>query len=199
MSRRLIIGAHADDETIGCGATLAKYAERGVEHFVGILTRDRGDEQHERRMQEAHAAWELLGVRSHAWADLREHPLPREREAVDAIAGWLDSFRPDLVLVPHPGEKDRDHAAVGDAVHDAMALTGWWPPLLGYEVWTPLQEVHVIEQVDATIERKVQAIQCYRSQLEANAYDDGALALARYRGVMTGRGKYAEVFTVIGR
>lgn len=199
VKRRLVVAAHADDEAIGCGATIAKHVERGVEHFVGVLTRDRDEKRHEIRMAEAVEAWTVLGVAAHAWAELREHPLPHDAGAVDAIAGWLDDFRPDVVLVPHPNEHDRDHAAVSGLVLDAMAIVRVWPALLGFEVWTPLQDVHVIEEVGETVARKVEAIRCYRSQTEDRAFDDAAEALARYRGVMTGRGTHAEVFGVLGR
>lgn len=144
-------------------------------------------------------AWEILGVDASSWADLRAHPLPRDYVAVDIVARWLTEFRPDVVFVPHPGEADRDHAAVADIVADAMAAAGHWTTMLGYEVWTPIAQSTLLEDVGPFIETKRRAIRAYSSQLADRPYDEAAVSLARFRGVMSADCAHAEAFMVAHR
>jgi LmbE family N-acetylglucosaminyl deacetylase len=39
MTRVLVVAAHPDDETLGCGAQLQKRAERGDDVFVSFLAK----------------------------------------------------------------------------------------------------------------------------------------------------------------
>jgi len=139
MRPRLVIAAHADDETLDCGGTIAKYSRQGAEVFIGVLTRDSNDDAHQRRREEALKAWRILGAREAGWAEKRAHPLVRDATVVDIVGEWLTMMRPEVVLIPHPEEQDPDHAAVAQIVGSAKLATGSTCTVLGYEVWTPLQ------------------------------------------------------------
>jgi hypothetical protein len=47
--------------------------------------------------------------------------------------------------------------------------------------------------ITTTVERKLAALRCHQSQIEATHYDEASLGLARYRGVMSFSSTYAEV------
>src|SRR5205085_2318628 len=105
--------AHPDDESLGIGGTLAKYAADGVETFLVSATRgdggrygnDRpGDPGHPGRAAlgtireaELRAAASVLGVRDVALLDYRDGELDRAdpREAIAAIAEHLRRVQPD--------------------------------------------------------------------------------------------------------
>lgn len=197
MKRRLVISAHADDETIGCGGTIIKYAAAGAQVYVGVLTRDANDEQHRIRHTEAEAAWSHLGVAGCDWAMLRAHPLTVDEHSVEAVVNWLETFRPDIILVPHPEEQDPDHAIVSLVVANAMLRLGRLTPMLGYEVWTPILRPSLFEDITDMISNKVQAVRCFRSQLEDRDYASGALGLNQFRGVTSGNGRFVEAFTLV--
>ena len=197
MKRRLVIAAHADDETIGCGGTMAKYSQHGATTFVGVLTRDQSDDVHTVRRSEAERAWQKLGVTDSGWAEMRAHPLTVSPTAVDAVTGWIESVRPDIVFLPHPGEDDPDHAAVAAIVKSARILARSGCLLLGYEVWTPLARPSVFEDVSDFVAVKGEAINCFRSQVADRDYASAALALNRYHGVISGRGQHVEAFGMI--
>jgi hypothetical protein len=65
-----------------------------------------------------------------------------------------------------------------------------------FEVWTPLQQIHAINDIGGVVAEKRAAIACYRSQLEHVAFDEAIIALNRYRGELFcwPEGEYAEVF-----
>src|SRR5262245_59879374 len=107
-NRRLMaILAHPDDESLGFGGTLAKYAAEGVEVF--LLTATRGDagryhghrpgeDQHPGpsalatiREAELRAAASALGVRDVFLLDYGDQQLDRAdpREAIERIVGHL--------------------------------------------------------------------------------------------------------------
>lgn len=197
MKQRLVIAAHADDETIGCGGMISKYAEAGADIFVGVLTRDASDEQHQVRRDEAAAAWSTLGVARSDWVMMRSHPLTVGESSVDAVVGWLETFRPDLVFIPHPGEQDPDHAVVSRIVASAILRSGHFFRVLGYEVWTPILRPALFEDITDVMQRKMEAIQCFATQMRERDYASGAEGLNRFRGVTTGNGRFVEAFTLV--
>ncbi len=128
----LAVLAHPDDESLGVGGTLAKYASEGVE--VSLLTATRGDGGRFRghpagdprhpgpaalasiRETELRAAAAVLGVRDVALLDYRDQHLDRAnpREAIADIVSHLRRVRPDVVVTfgPDGAYGHPDHVAI---------------------------------------------------------------------------------------
>src|SRR5215469_15823940 len=105
--RLMAVLAHPDDESLGVGGTLAKYASEGVDVFLLTATRgDRGryrgfgsnDNQHPGpaalaniRENELRAAASELGVREVSLLDYRDQHLDgtNPREAIATIAAHV--------------------------------------------------------------------------------------------------------------
>lgn len=123
--------AHPDDESLGFGGTLAKYASEGVETFLVTATRGEGgryrghrdDEHHpgplrlaQIRESELRAAATVLGIREVTLLDYHDGELDRADagEAVAAIASHLRRARPDVVLTfgPDGAYGHPDHIAI---------------------------------------------------------------------------------------
>jgi len=124
--------AHPDDESLGVGGTLAKYASEGVEVF--LLTATRGDggryrgfrsDEHQHpgpaalakiRERELRAAASALGVREVSLLNYRDQHLDRAnpREVVAEIAGYLRRIKPDVVVTfgPDGAYGHPDHIAI---------------------------------------------------------------------------------------
>lgn len=198
MKRRLIVSAHADDETIGCGGMMVKYSAAGASIFVGVLSREADDEAHKIRLREAEKAWAVLGVEDAEWALSRARPLTISSDLVDSVGLWLSSFRPDIVFVPHEDEQDPDHAVVAQVVRSAMLQSGRIRPILGYEVWTPIRRPALFEDVTGVTAKKAHAIAQFASQIRERDYGEGAAGLNRFRGVMSGVGNHVEAFSLVG-
>jgi len=130
--RLMAVMAHPDDESLGVGGTLAKYASERVDTFLLTATRGDagrcggfrpGDPQHpgaaalaKMREGEMRAAAAVLGVRDVAFLDYRDGQLDRAepREAIAAIAAHLRRVRPDVVITfGHDGVYGHpDHIAI---------------------------------------------------------------------------------------
>ena len=130
--RLMAVLAHPDDESLGVGGTLAKYAAEGVEVFLLTATRgDAGrfrghrsdDPQHpgrlalaEIREAELRAAASALGLRDVSLLGYPDLQLDRAnpRAAVERIVGHVRRVRPDVVVTfgPDGAYGHPDHIAI---------------------------------------------------------------------------------------
>ena len=130
--RLMAVLAHPDDESLGVGGTLAKYASEGVETFLVTATlgeagrfrgHPRDDERHpgpgrlaQIREEELRNAAAVLGVREVSLLDYRDQELDRAnpRDAVARIVAHLRRLRPDVVITfgPDGAYGHPDHIAI---------------------------------------------------------------------------------------
>ena len=120
--------AHPDDESLGNGGVLAKYAAEGVETYLVTATRGQrgwaGSESDypglavlgKRREAELLAAAEVLGIRRVEFLDYIDGDLDQAlpAEAVAKIVGHLRRVKPDVVVTfgPDGAYGHPDHIAI---------------------------------------------------------------------------------------
>jgi LmbE family N-acetylglucosaminyl deacetylase len=141
----MCVFAHPDDESLGMGGTLAKYAAEGVETYVLTATRgqrgwrgvprvDPGPQSFGRlREAELRAAVEILGVRELILLDYMDGELDQAdpAEIVGQIAGHLRRVRPHVVITfgPDGAYGHPDHIAISQfATAAAVAAAAPAPP-----------------------------------------------------------------------
>lgn len=217
----LAVYAHPDDADVSCGGALARWAAAGADVQLLVCTLgDKGTVDPEvepsalaaRRQLEVAAAADRLGLAGHHQLDYPDGELVDGPALRLQLVGWIRRLRPDTVLCPDPtavffGEEyynHRDHRVLGHAVLDAVspaaALPHYFP-----EAGPPHQvelvllsgtlEPQVWVDIDATVDAKVAAVTCHRSQFP----DDGTWAgeAVRRRAVEDGRAvglRHAEGF-----
>ena len=134
--RLVAVLAHPDDESLGLGGTLARYAAEGVETFLVTATRgERGryfdnenrppnEEVGRIRERELHAAAQELGIKRVSVLGYRDGELDSAptNEAVGRIVSHLRELRPHVVIsfgfdgaYGHP-----DHIAVSQLTTSAI-------------------------------------------------------------------------------
>ncbi|HET9948850.1 MAG TPA: PIG-L family deacetylase [Longimicrobiales bacterium] len=135
--RLLCITAHPDDESLGFGGTLARYAAEGVEVSLLVATRGErgrygdGSEPHpgpeelgRLREAELRAAAEVLGVRHVRLLGYRDGEVDRADpdEAVARIAAHVRELAPQVVLTfdPFGAYGHPDHIAVSQLAVGAL-------------------------------------------------------------------------------
>jgi hypothetical protein len=64
-------------------------------------------------------------------------------------------------------------------------------------VWTPLWDFAYVEDVTDVMDAKIKALEKHVSQIQDIDYADAVRSFNRYRGVLTGRGRYCECFQVL--
>ena len=138
--RLMAVLAHPDDESLGIGGTLAKYANEGVDVFLLTATPgDRGryrdyrfgDPQHPGapalariRERELRAAASALGVRDVALLHYHDQELDRAKpqEAIPAIVEHLRRVQPDVIITfgPDGAYGHPDHIAISQLTTAAV-------------------------------------------------------------------------------
>lgn len=124
----MCILAHPDDESMGTGGILAKYAAEGVETYLVTATGGErgwfgpedeypGPEALARiRRQELCAAAEMLGIQDVAFLDYEDGQLDqvKSQEAIAAIVSHLRRARPHVVVTfdPNGAYGHPDHIAI---------------------------------------------------------------------------------------
>lgn len=221
MTRRVAaIFAHPDDEVLGAGASLARFADRGHEVRILILATGiaaRGEAtaaEIEALRDQGRRAAQVLGAAEIRFADFPDNRMDTVPllEVIETIAAFLGGTLPDTVFTHHGGDLNIDHRIVHQATvtacrplpgtpsHDIVACevnssTEWaTPPLAPFEPG-------VFVDVAATIERKIEALACYEGELRPWPHPrslDGVRALARWRGAQCGA-EAAEAFALIRR
>jgi LmbE family N-acetylglucosaminyl deacetylase len=199
----LVIAPHPDDESIGCGGTICLHTDRADRVTAVFLTSgELGLKQLPReeawriRESEAEAAADILGISHCTFLRLPDWYVgDRLPEATAGLKPIFDREGPQRVYLPHVREWHPDHRACLPAVCAALKESSIpSPTLLCYEVWTPLSEYDDGEDITKVMRRKLQAVRCYRSQVEQLRYDRGVRGLNLYRGAITWGCRYAEVF-----
>jgi len=212
-----VVAAHPDDETLGCGATIAKHASRGDMVFIhilgeGAMSRQNAERTHVDSLREfAVEAGKVLGAQGVVFENLPDNRFDTVAllTVVQKVESVIDRFRPQIVYTHDPGDLNIDHKltyqAVLTATRPCAAL--FVKEVFSFEVpsasewqFEPAFAPNVFVSVSpADMEKKIEALACYKSEIREAPYPRSPeiiRALARVRGsaVMS---EYAEAFRLV--
>ncbi len=191
-SRRvLVLAAHPDDEVLGCGGTVALHVERGdvvtaVIACEGQSLRYQGDggplASHSRA---AAAALGVQDLRLLGFADQRLDTCTLT-EVIAPIEAIVRDVRPQVVYCQYGGDLNRDHQLLFQAIlvatrptegcieevlaFDTASSTEWaFPRSFVPDTWI---------DVSRTLQKKLDAMACYESELREYPHPRSLRALA---------------------
>lgn len=219
----LCIAPHADDETIGLGGTLARHVAQGDEVTVAVMTGHGEERPHpvfkpedwDTVRGEAREAMRVLGVQNLLFEEIPAVEVAAQPlwKLNGVVAKVIAAAQPEVLYVPFPFDMHKDHRELFHAASVA------WRPVS--ETGRGIREVHCYEvlsethwnvpyveagflpqtfvDVSSTLERKMEALACYRSQIRP-APDARSLeairALAVWRGSLVGVAAAEALVTV---
>jgi LmbE family N-acetylglucosaminyl deacetylase len=227
MRKFLIISPHPDDVDFSCAGTIPKLVGHGdrVEelivsdgskgsHVVGFG----GKKLVELRKKEQKNAAKVLGVKEVSFLGEIDGEVENTRNLRKKLAALIRQMKPNVVICPEPflfrfdrpGILHRDHRNTGEAVFDAVypaaGNVSFFPELLKknlkphsvQELWFwGSSKPSLVIDISKTIEQKIQALACHRSQIQdMEALESRVKEWARRMG----KGKhmrYAEAFRVL--
>lgn len=204
----LVIAPHHDDEVLGVGGTMAKYAAEGAEVYVVIVT-----EGNLAECAEAREAHRLLGVKDTIFFSFpaAELDMVPHKEVNIKLFDVIDKIQPDLLFIPFIGDIHLDHQRIflsslvaarpnnrnapkAIYAYETLSETNWYAPHV-----TANFVPNVFIEISEHLETKLQAMQMYESQIKAfpdERSEETLRALAILRGSTVNRFA-AEAFYLI--
>jgi LmbE family N-acetylglucosaminyl deacetylase len=168
----LAIGAHPDDIELGCGGTLVKHVMAGDAVTMLIVTKGEvGPGATDRRATEQRQSCAVMGVRSLIWGDLPDCQVSlHELSLVHLIEDAIGSTRADTVYTHNINDSHQDHRAVA---LNTMGAARKVSNILSYDAPSSLNFTpHLYVDISDAIDKKVDALLCHTSQVEASEMVD---------------------------
>ena len=220
----LVIAAHPDDEVLGCGGSMAKWAQDGLNVHVlimaeGATSRDRQRDRAMRKetlsilAQSAKHSAKILGIDTIELLDFPDNRMDSVDliEVVKTIEDRIDKLKPAMVVTHHSGDLNIDHQIIHQAV-----ITACRPQpkqtvkrILAFEVpssteWRPSDYGSLFipnwyEDITDNLSTKMNALEAYQCEMRPWPHARSIRAvehLARWRGASAGF-EAAESFMLI--
>jgi len=175
----LVICAHSDDQILGPGATIAKYAKEGKDVYTIILSYGtsalpwlKENIAIKTRIKEAKCADKVIGGKGVQFFNLLEGKFIetlKETKADKELVKIFKKLKPSKIFIhsfedPHP-----DHRAAYEIVQQLIKQTKLNPDIFLFDVWNPitLRKSHLPKMyvdVTDTFKLKLKALKCFPSQ-----------------------------------
>ena len=172
----LAFAAHPDDVEMSCGATIAKYTDRGKK--VGIVDFTQGQMgtrgTPELRLEEAAKAAEVLNLTVRENLGFADIYFTNDIEHQLKVVEMIRKYQPDIVLANAPKDRHPDHERAAAIVKTAIFLAGLTK--LNTTVdgrqqtpWRPAKVYHYIQSIMVTPDF-VEDVSGYWEQRNASIY-----------------------------
>lgn len=209
MQEILVICAHSDDQIIGPGGTLAKYAEEG--HSIRTLIMSFGELSHPHvkkdliadiRIKESLRADEVIGGKNVTFLGIPEGKFLEEKNiqiAIEAIQKAILKYKPKKIFTHTPDDPIADHRGVFRIVLRAYDEIKPKSEVYCFDIWNPIiinarSHPKLVVDISKYFSKKRKALLEFQSQKVTFFSMIWAIYFrAIYQGLKN-RKKFAEVF-----
>tara|TARA_B110000971_G_scaffold220592_1_gene264632 strand:+ start:12118 stop:12786 length:669 start_codon:yes stop_codon:yes gene_type:complete len=217
MKNIIVFAAHADDEVLGCGATLSKYIDLGYKIKIIFFTDGVGSRKNNtkrkilKRKSHTKEALTELGISNFKYYDLSDNELDKYPilKIIKIIEKEILLFKPSIVFTHFDGDLNIDHQIISKATITACRLDSNIVKLYQYEVLSSTElnnltnykpfKPNIFVNVNSSLPKKISAMNKYKDELREwpNPRSlEGIKTLAKFRGMQSGQG-YSEAFILI--
>ena len=220
----LIVVAHPDDEVLGAGASIWKWAHNGDQVDVCIMCTEakaRAFRPDDKELDDdTHSALKYIGVNKEyegTFPNIEMNTVPH-LQLVQFIESAIKESEPDIIITHHPADTNNDHLQTSMACQEAIRLFQrrpevkrvkefWYmevPSCTEWKINNAMQTFNpncFVEVGKEGVDAKIKALGMYRGVMRpyphprSEAYITG---LAAYRGSQF-QLDYAEAFEVVLR
>ncbi|MBI4833594.1 MAG: PIG-L family deacetylase [Planctomycetes bacterium] len=216
----LIVAAHPDDEVLGCGGTITRFADESEVNLLILgegmtsrfLRRETGMKSKEMKKLKASIdkVLKIFKIEKSFILDFPDNQFDSVPllNIVKAIEKVKNQIKPDIIYTHHRGDLNIDHRITYDAV-----LTACRPikgetvkEIYSFEIpssteWNyPVQFApNVFVDITSTIEKKIKGLKAYQTELKQFPHprsEETIRVIGKRWGGMVGF-NYAEVFEVV--
>ncbi|MFH1440064.1 MAG: PIG-L deacetylase family protein [Candidatus Woesearchaeota archaeon] len=205
----LCLCAHNDDQVIGAGGTLAKYAKQGKEVYTYIFSYGESSHPHlqrevivKKRVSESHATDRILDGKEIYHFGLKEGSFLKEIEErgfKEKIKNIIMEKNPSKIFTHSQDDPHPDHRAVNKIIREIIDKTNQTAELYSFDVWNPLtargrDRPMLVVDISDTFHLKIKALKAHKSQkLTLLTMIPATYARAIING-LNNHCRYAEIF-----
>jgi LmbE family N-acetylglucosaminyl deacetylase len=186
-----VLAPHPDDEVFGCGGAALIYAAQGAQVQVSVMSSGTGyavgteaEQIQSTRENETNAALQSMGIEVASFWRLPDRGLGQCAYLAQRLFEQIQSQAYQVVFAPSLNEVHPDHLALTRALIAAFEMCQAagqpLPYLVQYEVGAPIMP-NLLLDISKVWPRKLQAMQCFTSQLQTQNYAKHIEALNTYR------------------
>lgn len=222
MTNVLIIAAHPDDELLGVGGTVRRLVNEGVCVRAVILAEGLTSRKEKRAdtppmelielQKDARNAAKVVGYTSIDFCRFPDNRMDSVDllDIIKTVSSFIERYHPDTIFTHHHGDLNIDHQRTCEAVLTACRPVGQYSVERIYAFEIPSSTEwnfqynepfcpNVFFDVKDTLEAKIKAMACYRTESALYPHprsSEALMALAQYRGSMIGV-DMAEAFELL--
>lgn len=218
MNKILVIAAHPDDETLGCGGALLKHKDSGDEIHWLIASEIKDSDGYDKslikkRKKEIHLVEKFFGFNSVSNLGIPATKVDQisMEELVKKISVIFNKVKPNIVYLPFRGDVHSDHKYLFDAAYSCTKSFRYpfikkvfmMETLSETEFSLPMESEYFIPNVFIDVSnylhKKIEIMKIYESELGNHPFprsERNIEALAVFRGSSAGC-EYAEAFMLL--
>ncbi|MFH1855157.1 MAG: PIG-L family deacetylase [bacterium] len=201
----LVLAPHPDDEIIGCGGALLKHAKGDDKIKIVYFTdgrlgfpdkfkpteKDKVELAAEREQEAKNLSEELKCEQ--VFLRYEDSKLTLSKNLFGFLRQLISEFESDIIYTPSILEPILDHNITSAVLANALQKIEKNFQIFQYELWSPIFANFYLD-IDDVIDQKQKLIEYYKSQLKCRDYVESSRGLARYRGSIFGKSKFAESY-----
>ncbi|MFH1173820.1 MAG: PIG-L deacetylase family protein [archaeon] len=174
-----VICAHSDDQILGCGGSIIKYAKQG--HTIITVIFSYGELTHmwlkpkeviKTRIHESLKVDTVIGGKGVYFFGMKEGHFHKEfsRKKARELTKLFRRYPPAKIFTHSTDDTHPDHIATAQLVLDYCNKKRVKASVFGFDVWKLINIKHrnhvlLVEDITDTFLEKLKAIQCFKSQL----------------------------------
>lgn len=220
----LIVVAHPDDEVLGAGASIYKWAKSGDKVDICIMCTEakaRAFRPEDKELDaDLNSSASFLGINRKfeaTFPNIEMNTVPHI-QLVQHIENAIRESEPDIIITHHPADTNNDHLQTSLACQEAIRLFQrrpeikpisefWYMEVPSCTEWAlnsafnRFQPNTFVEVGKDGVDAKIQALSMYRGVMRPYPHprsEEAITGFAAYRGCQAGC-NYAEAFEVIMR
>lgn len=204
-NRILVLTPHADDETFGAGGFISAAAAKSKK-VKAVVYSDNSESVNGSdaaktialRSAEFGKAMQIIGVTEKEELKISPVSFLVSKELIEKTKSIISKFTPDLILLPSFIDNHEEHKILNRILADGLDSSSEIDIML-FEVWTT-GSPNVIVNISTEMNKKIEAIKCYKSQLDYIDYESAIKGLNKYRSIYHFQGKeFCEAFMLLNQ
>lgn len=197
----LVVAPHPDDEALGCGGFMVKYAKQ-IDSFCFLSSGIEPDAKKKSniRIKEWNKAQKFIGCNNLGICELygSKPLLPKIKDNIDYYLKTLDTSKYDYIFMPHFDDNHPEHRYISKELMREIFIKNGYKKnakVCFYEVWKTLIKPNDFVEINA--KQKIKLLSVYATQWSICDLPKKILGLNYYRGVDCDFVDCAEAFFVM--